>query len=129
MVRYLNDVFLRSGHDAVSVHGFAITVVNATTGEPLSHHSSITNHRLTADHVVDVGPGAGLHGGEIVAQGTFDDILAEKRSITGRFLSGEEEIPVPAVRRKPARRRQGTGFRPDLTYVGYTGIASPIVRP
>ncbi len=54
-----------------------------------------------ADHVVDVGPGAGLHGGEIVAQGVFADILAEKRSITGRFLLGEEEIAVPAKRRKP----------------------------
>jgi excinuclease ABC subunit A len=54
-----------------------------------------------ADHVVDVGPGAGLHGGEIVAQGTVQDVTAEKRSITGRFLSGEEEIPLPAARRKP----------------------------
>jgi excinuclease ABC subunit A len=54
-----------------------------------------------ADHVVDVGPGAGLHGGEIVAQGSFAEIVAEKRSITGRFISGEEEIPLPAKRRKP----------------------------
>jgi excinuclease ABC subunit A len=54
-----------------------------------------------ADHVVDVGPGAGLHGGEIVAQGTMAEIVAEKRSITGRFISGEEEIPLPAKRRKP----------------------------
>jgi excinuclease ABC subunit A len=53
-----------------------------------------------ADHVVDVGPGAGLHGGEIVAQGTMDDILASKRSITGKFFSGEEEIALPAARRK-----------------------------
>ena len=54
-----------------------------------------------ADHVVYVGPGAGLHGGEIVAQGSIADLLAEKRSITGRFFSGEEEIPLPAKRRKP----------------------------
>ncbi len=53
-----------------------------------------------ADHLVDVGPAAGLHGGEIVAQGTLGDILAEKRSVTGRFLSGEEEIPLPAARRR-----------------------------
>jgi excinuclease ABC subunit A len=53
-----------------------------------------------ADHLVDVGPGAGLHGGEIVCEGSLQDILEEKRSITGRFLSGEEEIPLPAVRRK-----------------------------
>jgi excinuclease ABC subunit A len=53
-----------------------------------------------ADHVVDVGPGAGLHGGEIVAEGTMADIIAEKRSITGQFFSGVDEIPLPASRRK-----------------------------
>ena len=53
-----------------------------------------------ADHVVDVGPGAGLHGGEIVAQGTLARISAEPRSMTGRYLSGAEEIPVPSSRRK-----------------------------
>jgi excinuclease ABC subunit A len=55
----------------------------------------------SADHVIDVGPGAGLHGGEIIAQGSVADIMAEKRSITGRFFSGEDEIPLPAKRRKP----------------------------
>ena len=54
MVRYLNDVFLRSGDDALSVNWFAITVVNAKTGEQLYHNSCITNHRLTADNVVDI---------------------------------------------------------------------------
>src|SRR5436190_11391107 len=53
-----------------------------------------------ADHVVDVGPGAGLHGGEIVAQGTMDQIMASKRSITGKFFTGEDEIALPAERRK-----------------------------
>ena len=53
-----------------------------------------------ADHVVDVGPGAGLHGGEIIAQGTMEQIMAEKRSITGRFFSGEDEIALPGARRK-----------------------------
>ena len=53
-----------------------------------------------ADHVVDVGPGAGRHGGEIVARGTVDDLKAEPRSITGRFLSGQDEIPLPVERRK-----------------------------
>lgn len=53
-VRYLNDVFLRSGHDALSVNWFEITVVNAKTGEQLYHNSYITNHRLTADNVVAV---------------------------------------------------------------------------
>lgn len=54
----------------------------------------------SADHIVDVGPGAGVHGGEIVASGTLDDIIAEPRSITGRYLSGKESIPVPTTRRK-----------------------------
>ena len=54
MVRYLNDVLLRSGDDALSVNWFEITVVNAKTGEQLYHNSCITNHRLTADNVVDV---------------------------------------------------------------------------
>src|SRR5262247_1530467 len=54
LVRYLNDVLLRSGDDAMAVHWFDITVVNAKTGEQLYHNSCITNHRLTADNVVDV---------------------------------------------------------------------------
>ena len=53
-----------------------------------------------ADFIVDVGPGAGIHGGEIVAAGTLDDIIAEPRSITGQYLSGAKKIPVPAERRK-----------------------------
>jgi excinuclease ABC subunit A len=54
-----------------------------------------------ADHVVDIGPGAGIHGGEIVVDGTLDDLLAEPRSITGAYLSGRREIPVPEMRRAP----------------------------
>ncbi|MBE6929068.1 MAG: excinuclease ABC subunit UvrA [Ruminococcaceae bacterium] len=52
-----------------------------------------------ADYVVDVGPGAGIHGGEIVAQGNLDDIMACERSITGQYLSGRKQIPIPAKRR------------------------------
>ena len=52
-----------------------------------------------ADYIVDVGPGAGIHGGEIIAQGTLADIIAEPRSITGQYLSGKKKIPVPAHRR------------------------------
>src|SRR5436190_12774046 len=55
----------------------------------------------TADWVVDIGPGAGEHGGEVVAEGTIDDILKEPRSITGAYLSGRRRIPVPTRRRKP----------------------------
>ena len=55
-----------------------------------------------ADHVLDIGPGAGVHGGEIVAQGTVKDILAAPRSVTGQFLSGKRAIEVPEQRRQPA---------------------------
>jgi excinuclease ABC subunit A len=53
-----------------------------------------------ADHIVDLGPGAGVHGGEIVAQGTLKDILKSKDSLTGQYLSGKRKIEVPAKRRK-----------------------------
>ncbi|MEO6925845.1 MAG: excinuclease ABC subunit UvrA, partial [Rhodanobacter sp.] len=54
-----------------------------------------------ADHVLDIGPGAGVHGGEIVAQGSVQDMLDSPRSITGQFLSGERSIEVPKKRRQP----------------------------
>ena len=56
-----------------------------------------------ADYIVDVGPGAGIHGGEIVAAGSLQDIMDEPRSITGQYLSGKRSIPVPD------RRRPGSG--------------------
>src|SRR5579859_454985 len=54
-----------------------------------------------ADHVVDIGPGAGEHGGEIVVSGPVKDLLACKRSLTGQYLTGKKTIPVPAMRREP----------------------------
>lgn len=57
-----------------------------------------------ADYIVDVGPGAGVHGGEIVAAGSIDKIIAEPRSITGQYLGGKKRIEVPKVRRKPDGR-------------------------
>ncbi len=54
----------------------------------------------SADHIVDMGPGAGEHGGEVVASGSLQDVLEEPRSVTGLFLSGERMIPVPSERRK-----------------------------
>lgn len=54
-----------------------------------------------ADHIIDIGPGAGVHGGYIIASGTIDDILANPASITGDYLSGRKSIPVPIARRKP----------------------------
>ena len=52
-----------------------------------------------ADHIVDIGPGAGVHGGEIVASGSLKDILKAKKSVTGQFLSGKRQIAIPAERR------------------------------
>ncbi|MGX1305585.1 excinuclease ABC subunit A [Amorphus suaedae] len=60
---------------------------------------------LAADYVVDVGPGAGVHGGQIVSQGTPDQIVADPASLTGQYLSGVREIPVPAQRRKAKKGR------------------------
>lgn len=56
---------------------------------------------LAADHIVDIGPGAGSHGGEVVAQGTAEDIMACPESITGAYLSHKITVPVPKKRRKP----------------------------
>lgn len=56
---------------------------------------------LEADHIVDIGPGAGEHGGEVVAQGTAKEIMRNKNSITGAYLSGRMEIPVPEERKTP----------------------------
>ncbi|MBR2884114.1 MAG: excinuclease ABC subunit UvrA [Clostridia bacterium] len=55
---------------------------------------------FAADHIVDVGPGAGVHGGEIIAEGTVEDIMNNKNSVTGDYLSGRKKIEVPKVRRK-----------------------------
>ena len=52
-----------------------------------------------ADHIVDIGPGAGIHGGEVICAGTFDEICACEASITGQYLSGKKSIPVPEIRR------------------------------
>ena len=61
---------------------------------------------LTADHVVDVGPGAGIHGGEIIAQGTATEIMEDPKSLTGQYLSGRLQVPVPRTRRKPDPARK-----------------------
>ena len=63
-----------------------------------------------ADYVVDIGPGAGVHGGELIAAGSVDDIIACRSSITGQYLSGEKKIPVPL------QRRAGNGHK--LTVYG-----------
>ncbi|TMH16744.1 MAG: excinuclease ABC subunit UvrA [Betaproteobacteria bacterium] len=73
-----------------------------------------TDAILSADHVVDMGPGAGEHGGHIVAQGTPDDIRNAEQSLTGQYLAGRREIPFPAHRHKADLKR-------TLTITGATG--------
>jgi excinuclease ABC subunit A len=69
---------------------------------------------LTADHVIDMGPRAGVHGGQVVSQGTAEDVIADENSLTGAYLSGREEIAIPAVRRVNKKKR-------ELTIKGATG--------
>lgn len=56
---------------------------------------------LAADHLLDIGPGAGAHGGQVVAQGTPEEVMANPNSLTGQYLSGKKFIPLPATRRQP----------------------------
>jgi excinuclease ABC subunit A len=60
---------------------------------------------LSADHIIDLGPGAGEYGGKVVATGTKKVIMTEKKSVTGMYLSGKKKIPVPPTRRKPGLAR------------------------
>ncbi|MEP3265884.1 MAG: excinuclease ABC subunit UvrA [Hyphomicrobiales bacterium] len=61
---------------------------------------------LSADYVVDVGPAAGIHGGEIVAHGTPAEVMANPKSLTGQYISGEMAIPTPEIRRKASKNRK-----------------------
>ncbi len=61
-----------------------------------------------ADHLIDMGPGAGVHGGRIVAQGTAKEVMKVKESITGQYLSGTKSIPVPKERRTPSKHKKIT---------------------
>jgi len=69
-------------------------------------HDEATIRR--ADHIVDLGPGAGEHGGKVIASGTLDDVLKSKESLTGRYLLGKLKIPIPNQRRIPARGKHLT---------------------
>ncbi|MFD1038856.1 excinuclease ABC subunit UvrA [Virgibacillus byunsanensis] len=60
---------------------------------------------LAADWLIDIGPGAGEHGGEIVAYGTPEKVMKNKKSLTGKYLSGEKYVPLPTKRRKPDKRK------------------------
>ncbi|MEW8968977.1 MAG: excinuclease ABC subunit UvrA [Mesobacillus sp.] len=59
---------------------------------------------LAADHLIDIGPGAGVHGGEIISQGTPAEVMDDPNSLTGKYLSGKKFIPLPIERRKPDGR-------------------------
>lgn len=56
---------------------------------------------LAADYIIDIGPGAGIHGGQVVSQGTPEEVMKDEKSLTGQYLSGRKFIAVPAARRKP----------------------------
>ncbi|MGL4242181.1 MAG: excinuclease ABC subunit UvrA, partial [Beijerinckiaceae bacterium] len=75
----------------------------------LGHSGVVVEHDedaiLQADYVVDVGPGAGIHGGRIIAQGTPRDVMANPKSLTGKYLTGELQVRVPEKRRKPMKSR------------------------
>lgn len=88
----------------------------------------------SADYIVDIGPKAGVHGGEIVAQGTVKEIMASKESITGQFLSGIEKIEIPPSRRKPKNWFKIVGAKqnnlknmtvkiPSGVFVAITGVS------
>jgi excinuclease ABC subunit A len=81
------------------------TVIVVEHDEDAMHH---------ADYIVDIGPGAGVHGGEIVAEGTIDDIKNNPNSLTGKFLSGKEVIAVPKTRQKNNKKTQ-------IKIIGATG--------
>ena len=79
---------------------------------------------LAADYVVDVGPGAGVHGGEIVSEGTPAEILADSNSLTGQYLSGAREIPMPDKRRA---RKKGRAIKVvNATGNNLTGVTAEI---
>ena len=63
-----------------------------------------------ADHVIDIGPGAGVHGGKVCAEGTAKEISKSKNSITGQYLSGQKKINIPSKRRKPKSKRSEEGW-------------------
>ncbi len=60
---------------------------------------------MAADYLLDIGPGAGIHGGQVVSAGTPDEVMQDENSLTGKYLSGKEFIPVPLERRKGDGRK------------------------
>src|SRR5262249_19837757 len=83
-----------------------------TNSVPVAEHDE--EAILTADHVIDMGPAAGVHGGEIIATGTAQDIMAAPKSLTGQYLAGVREIEVPEDRRPISKTKV-------LRVIGATG--------
>ncbi len=81
---------------------------------------------LSADHVVDIGPAAGIHGGEIVAQGAPQEIMATPSSLTGQYLAGIQEIAVPSERRKFSKKRQITVFGASANNLKHITASIPL---
>ena len=79
-----------------------------------------------ADHVIDIGPGAGVHGGEIIAEGTPADIAASPASITGQYLTGQRAIPIPAERRKGNGKQRHAWWAPPATTCANVTAAFPL---
>ncbi|MFN3538221.1 MAG: excinuclease ABC subunit A, partial [Brevundimonas sp.] len=61
---------------------------------------------MTADHVIDMGPAAGVHGGEVCAEGTPAEVMANGKSLTAKYLTGEREIELPPEGRRPVNRKK-----------------------
>ncbi len=88
----------------------------------------------TADWVVDIGPGAGEHGGRVVHSGTFDELLTAEESVTGAYLAGRRSIPTPEIRRGAAptviaSSRRSWGCSPRSPSSGSASARSPSVPP
>ena len=88
-------------------HSFSLLIKTLKRLRDLGNTVIVVEHdedtMLSADHIVDIGPGAGIHGGEVVAAGTPEDIMKNENSLTGAYLSGRKKIPVPE------KRREGNG--------------------
>ncbi|TVR97707.1 MAG: excinuclease ABC subunit UvrA [Rhodospirillales bacterium] len=81
---------------------------------------------LSADHLVDMGPGAGVHGGHIVAQGTPEEVMANPASLTGQYLTGRRQVPVPDRRRTVSPQRRLTVVEADANNLRDVTVAFPL---
>src|SRR3712207_6587047 len=124
------EIYTLSLHDALPIFGSGLSGVLYVLDEPSIGLHQRDNDRLLvtlqrlrdlgntvlvvehdedairhADHVIDMGPGAGVHGGEVVAQGKLEDVLANENSLTADYLTGRRSVPIPAKRRKGSGKK------------------------